>query len=284
MERQLAAARTVLERRSDADSLAAAGLSRTVGGNSVAALSLLSRATALAPERADLAWLELQLCRNVPACDADAKSARLRALDPANGAAWFAAVTRASAANEEAPKLTVLSAMAHAQRVDIYWNTRIVHLTRALADTHKIPLQEALVGLVGVLAAQGVPAYSATSNLCKGDRLSNADVLEDCRGVAMALEQGDTAITQMIGLSIAKRVWPVDSPEWNAAAEARRVSSYRLTLTSKSEFAALSDSHSAARYLELCAQYRREQDVLRAELIDEGQSPDPPPDWVPATQ
>lgn len=87
MERHIEAAETVLEQKSDADSLAVAGLLRSSGRHSVEALSLLSRASAVEPERADLAWLEIQICRNVPVCDPEAKSARLRALDPSNGAA-----------------------------------------------------------------------------------------------------------------------------------------------------------------------------------------------------
>jgi hypothetical protein len=41
------------------------------------------------------------------------------------------------------------------------------------------------------------------------------------RGIAKALQNGDTYITKMIGVAIAKRVWPEDSPEWKAAAEDR---------------------------------------------------------------
>jgi hypothetical protein len=45
--------------------------------------------------------------------------------------------------------------------------------------------------------------------------------------------------------------------------------------------ASLRDPRWTERHLALCAQNRREQDVLLAELIDAGKSPDPPPDWVP---
>jgi hypothetical protein len=36
----------------------------------------------------------------------------------------------------------------------------------------------------------------------------------------------------------------------------------------------------AERYLSLCEQNRREQDVVRAEIIKAGKSPDPPHDWT----
>ena len=117
---------------------------------------------------------------------------------------------RANASNDEAARIAVLSALARTERVDLYWTMLIVHLTRALADPQNVPLPEALVDVMGVLAAQAIPAYSATSNLCKGDRLNSAEVVEDCRGVALAFERGDTNITEMIGVAIAKRVWPMD--------------------------------------------------------------------------
>jgi hypothetical protein len=283
MERHIEAAENVLERTSDPDSLAAAGLLHSADRNSVAALSLLTRATAFAPERADLAWLEIQIFQVVSTCDSEVESARLRTLDPSNGAAWFAALTRAGAAKDDATSIAVLSAMAQTQRVDIYWTTLIFHLTRALADTHKVPLRDALLDVVGVLAAQAIPAYSATSKLCKGDRLDNAELIENCRAVALAFERGDTRITEMIGGAIAQRVWPPDSPEWKAAAEARRISSYRFRMSINSEIGSLSDSHASARILDLCAQNRREQDVWRAEIIADGKNPDPPSDWVPSS-
>jgi hypothetical protein len=281
MQRHIEAAEAVLKQRSAADSLAAAGLLRSSSRHSDEALSLLTRATALAPERADLLWLEIQMCRDVAACDSEVESARLRTLDPSNGAAWFTALTRANSANDETAKVAVLSALAHTQRVDIYWDTLIVHLTRAVAATQKVSLTEALLDVIGVLAAQAIPAYSATSNLCKGDRLNNAKIVEDCRSVALAFQRGDTYITEMMGVAIAKRVWPIDSPEWKAAVEARRVSAYRLEMSSQSELL-LGSARSSARYLELCEQNRREQDVWRAELIEEGKSLDPPADWVPS--
>ena len=79
----------------------------------------------------------------------------------------------------------------------------------------------------------------------------------------------------MIGVSIAKRVWPQDSPEWNSAAEARRVYEYRATFIEKLD---LRGEKRAKEYLTLCAQYRREQDVFVAQMIAAGENPNPPPE------
>ena len=129
--------------------------------------------------------------------------------------------------------------------------------------------------IVGVLAAQAIPAYSGVSNACNRERLQRAQINEVCRGVAGAFERGDTYVTEMIGVAIAKRVWPEDSPEWKAAAEALRVFEYRSKFWPALD---ITDTSHAEEYLTLCAQTRREQDVLLAQLIAAGKNPNPPPE------
>lgn len=79
----------------------------------------------------------------------------------------------------------------------------------------------------------------------------------------------------MLGVAIAKRVWPEQSPEWKAATEARRVFEYRGKLGDKIPVDP-SNEQSAKNYLALCAQNHREQDVYRAQLVAAGEDPDPP--------
>lgn len=77
----------------------------------------------------------------------------------------------------------------------------------------------------------------------------------------------------MIGVAIAKRVWPQDSPEWKAASEARRVYDYRSKLWLKLD---LPDNAHIGEYLALCSKYRREQDLWLAQIIAAGGDPNPP--------
>ena len=283
-QRDLQRAVSVLEKKTDADSLAAAGLMSSFQTGPGVALAMLARATSVAPERADLAWLDIQSCRQAPGCDPESRELRLRTLDPANGAAWLNAVARAGATNDEAAATAALADLARTQRVDTYWTSLVVHLTGALAASGDVPLNDALVDVIGVLAAQSMPAYRSTSELCLGQRLANIERLEDCRRVASAFELGDTYITAMIGAVIAKRVWPVDSAQWRAADESRRVYEYRSQLWTQWEAALLRDPQRVKSFLTLCAHNRREQDVYSAELVDEGKSPDPPPDWKPRSR
>jgi hypothetical protein len=261
-----------LAQMTDADSLAAAGI-LSIGNDRDRSLTLLARATAAAPDRPDLLWLRAMRCTQFPACDPVPIERRLRELDPANGAGWWAEMTRAESAPDSAGTTAALAAISHTERVDIYWTTLIAHLSRAIAQTKRISLEESEVTVIGYLAAQAIPPYKTISISCKGERLQQPGVTEICRGVAKALENGDTYITEMIGVAVAKRVWPENSAEWKAADERRRVYDYRSKLYSKLEQQALTHPE---EYLTLCAQNRRESDLFAAQLIAAGYDPNPP--------
>jgi len=262
-----------LELMTDADSLAAAGI-LSIGNDSDRSLSLLARAITAAPNRPDLLWLQAMRCAQLPPCNPAPIERSLRELDPANGAGWWAAMTRAGATPDSEGTDAALAAISHSERVDIYWTTLIAHLSRVVANTKKMSLEESEVTVIGYLAAQAVPPYKTISASCKGEHLQQPGVTETCRGVAKAMLNGDTYITEMIGVAVAKRVWPEDSPEWKAAAEQRHVYDYRSKLYSKIEQHALTHPD---EYLTLCVQNRREADLFAALLTAAGYDPNPPP-------
>ncbi len=202
---------------------------------------------------------------------------RLRTLDPSNGASWMGALARANASKDLVAVDAALVALSQSERVDIYYTTLLARLSRAAGQSGKISLPEAQILVIGYLSAQAIPAYGPASNACKGDRLQRPDILEVCRGVAKAFERGDTYITEMIGVAIAKRVWPEGSPEWRAAVEARSVYEYRSKLWSQLETNEMYGQPEAERYLALCDKNPREQDVLTAQLVAAGRNPNPPP-------
>lgn len=262
-----------LELMTDADSLAAVGL-MSIGKYTDQSLSFLARATAAAPDRTDLLWLQAMRCSELPSCDPTLIEHRLRELDPMNGAGWWAAMARAGAAHDSAGTYAALAAVGHSERVDVYWTTLIAHLSRAVAKTKKLSLEESEVAVIGYLAAEAIPPYQYATTSCKGERLQQPGVTEICRGVAKALQNGDTYLTEMIGVAMAKRVWPEDSPEWQAAAEQRRVYDYRSKLYEKLATRAITHP---GEYLTLCAQNRRESDLFAAQLTAAGYDPNPPP-------
>jgi hypothetical protein len=230
-----------LAKMTDADSLAAAGLMS--GKNTKQSLDFLGRATGAEPNRADLVWLRALRCAQLPPCDPKPIEHRLRELDPSNGAGWWGEIARAGAAHDSEGIDAALTAISRSKRVDIYWTMLIAHISRAVVKTKQMSLEESEVAVIGY-------------------------------HIARALQNGDNYLTEMIGVAIAKRVWPEDSPEWQAAAEERRIYEYRSKLYPKLEQRALTKPE---EYLTLCAQTRREQDVFAAQLTAAGFEPNPPP-------
>ncbi len=277
VKRDVARGAVALERERDADSLAAAALlsgSFMYGKDPKHALSLIVRATAAAPDRADLAWLQAVICQQAPPCDARPVEIRFRILDPSNGAGWLGELDRAWTAKDTERINEALRGISQTDRVDLYYTTLIARLTSRLVEAGSIALDEATIAITGALAGETVSSYPAASQACKGERLMQDDVRRLCQGVARAFGNGDGVITEMVGVAIAKRVWPEDSPEWKAAVDKRRVYEYQSKLLL--EIDATPDATNIKRYIALCSQHRREQDVFRAELVAAGKNPDPP--------
>jgi hypothetical protein len=157
-----------------------------------------------------------------------------------------------------------------------------------MGEQHLVPLSKQAVALLRELqpttgrgpyvSHRSAASYTAASLACKGDRLLRAEIVESCGGVAASFQRGDNYLTETIGVSIAKRVWPEYSPEWKAAAEARRVIDYRLkfimNLNQRGE-------KPIAEYIALCEKFHREQDVFLAQMIAAGENPNPPANWSP---
>jgi hypothetical protein len=263
----------LLKTQADADSLAAAGL-LSLQKHPDQSLALIARATVAAPERPELLWLHISMCREENGCNPEPLERRLRVLDAQNAAGWLGELARARHSTDDAALVMPLTAISRSQHLDIYWTSLITSLSRATANTRASPPDEATVTVIGLLAAQTIPAYQALSNACKGERLSKPEALEVCRGVAKSLMNGDTYLTEMIGAAIAKRVWPEGSAELKAAAEAPRIYEYQTKVLFQDD--AWIDAH-MGEYLTFCAQNRREQDVYKALLIARGKSPLPPP-------
>jgi hypothetical protein len=266
--KQLGQTRLLLLNSTDPDSLALAALLSS-GDQS---LALIEHATAAAPDRADLVMLQLDICQKVNSCEVVAIEHKLRQRDPLNAAGWAGDLVRASAANDEAARDIALIEMSRKQRFDTYYTALAAQLGNAAASTHKLSREQALTLVIGYLAAQPIPVYETASKACKGERLQRSGVIEACKDLARVFQQGDTYLTEIIGIAIAKRVWPEDSAEWKAATETRRVYDYRSKLWIK----LFGGDEQLDEYLKLAGVYHREQDLWAAQLIAAGVNPSPP--------
>jgi hypothetical protein len=265
----------------DADSLAAAAM-LSIGPtvNPVQRLTLIARAVSKAPDRPDLVWLNVRLCTQVDSCNPEPLEAQLRALDPDNGAAWFDSIGRAGSRNDVVAVRKDLSAIATSRRFDTYWNATIVHITNAILKTHTMDLPTALVATIGMASAMAVPPYQTIVNACKGDPLQDPDVLSTCRQVSTVMRGGDTYLTEMIGIAIAKRAWPEGSPTYVDAISARRVAHYRMDADGKLSLHRFLSSEYAAKRLQLMMEKKTEQEVNLAEILNARWSPNPPSDYT----
>ncbi len=265
----------------DADSLAAAALlsfGPTV--TPVQRLKLMARAVSEAEDRPDLVWLNLRLCGEVEGCDPEPLEVQLRALDPDNGAAWFDSISRAGRRHDVTAVRKGLSAVATSSRFDMYWNATIVHITNAVRKTHTMDLPSALVATIGVASAIAIPAYQTILNACKGDQLQDPGVLDTCRRVSTVMRGGDTYLTEMVGIAIAKRAWPEGSSTYVEALSARRLGHYRLDADAKLSLHRFLFSEYATKRLHLMREKRSEQEVILAEMLDAKLNPYPPSGFI----
>jgi hypothetical protein len=264
----------------DADSLAAAAL-LTVGPTSDPneRMALITRAVSEAPERADLLWLNLRLCSQREGCDTAPLELKLRALDPSNGAAWIDSIGRASKQGDAPALRGALSAIGSSKRFDLYWNATVVHATNAMVRTHELGLSAAFINAAGLSGATVIPIYQPILKACKGDALHDLDWLESCRRVAAVMRNGDTYITEMVGLTLVKQVWPEGSSEYADAVAARRVAHYRMETDGELGVHLMSSSKVAAKRLALMTAKRTEQEVASAVIASVGDSLNPPADY-----
>ena len=279
-ERKLPRALQTLQARSDADSIAAAAeLTDWPTSNAEQRLALLTRAVALSPDRADLVWLQLEACGSVASCDPEPLATRLHVLDEDNGAAWGLLLSRATKAGDSRAVRNCLNAIAGAKRFDIYWNPTIARLSAAVSDQHAMDMPTALTAVIGTEAALAIPAYQDLSMACKAPALQEPGRTEACRKISEVLRRGDTYITEMIGVAIAKRVWPEASVEYASAVEARRLAHYRMHTMGSILPASFRTEAEARQYVTLLATHRSEQEAAIAVITAAGKSPDPPPNW-----
>jgi hypothetical protein len=281
-DEQLQHIASMLASRSDPDSLAAAaGLTRL--RDRAEAEQLAARASAAGPNRPDLLWLHATLCGERPACDRKAIDAKLRTLDPENGITMVTALVEASKNADPAEKTRLLAALAATKRIDVYWNPLVAHLSTAIISTKALGASQSLASIAGVLAATQLPALAPTVALCRGDELHLEGRRAQCQAVARAFQQGDTIIVETVGNRMAGLLWPAGSPEARAADEARRISAYRTSAWGEDTPNLLANDASARRYLADVGRYRREQDLMAAEIVAAGHSSMPPAGWSPAS-
>ena len=278
---QLQSAYAALVQAGDADSLAAAALtSRTLddaAAHPTRGLEFASRAMASAPERADLAFLQMQLCEATTSCDPTAAEAHQRKADPTNGISWLYALRRAGRSHDAAGVRTALAGLAGSQRVDRHWTGLASRMTAAMTAKADLDAPTALSSLIDMEAALPMPLLSVT-DACSEQALQKTQVLLQCRRAAETLQHADTISIAMYGNRLAVRLWPNGSSRSTETAAAARALAYQMDVMRRNSDRL--DSPTALQALaRLYPHYPTEQSVIRALYVALGLQPDPPAHW-----
>lgn len=278
-EERLRRLQAALITRGDPDSLAAAALIGRVlpGVTSPSSLDLATAAFMGAPQRADLAFVLLQLCESELTCDPQPLEVRVRQLDPDNGITWSYAMLRAARDNSIEDRNAARDGLARAKRIDIYWNRIVSHLTAA-ASKAGFDTSAAMLEVIGIEAAM-TAALQPVSRACSEQEIQQPAVLLQCRQIAAAYRQGDTILLEMYGSSLAVRLWPQGSPERLAIATERRALHYQMDLMTRNS-AKVNSPQATQTLASLYARYPSEQTAYRALDLSLGLIPDPPAVWV----
>ncbi|HEX9139974.1 MAG TPA: hypothetical protein VF848_09305 [Steroidobacteraceae bacterium] len=267
----------------DPDSLAAAAMlyrDPLWRRSESAALTLLDRAVQAAPQRADLTWLQLRVCAELDACDAKPVEARLRLLDPTNGAGWMQSLAVARLASDAAAAQAALVAIGQSGQIRFYWTTLVSHLARAMTGSGMYESKEALSRAIAELAntqLQLQPLVQA----CSREAVEVPAVMQNCRAVAGAFLHSDTVLTELFGISLARYLWPPEATENQQAVELLRQVQYQSSMLAGVERRpSWSTKDGQREVLKLCSTLASEQEVMRAEIKAAGLDPQPPPGWT----
>ncbi len=275
----LAGAAAMLEAESDPDALAAAGLFRW-RTDSEHALRLFERASRAQMSPPGITWLHAALCGATSACDPAPLEARFRAQDPGNVLGWFADIHRAYAAGDNRALEAALARAATLPVVNIHFTSNIGRLATAVDRARALTPGEALTSVTGELSGAPVLVQlTAVARACDEKSLQQPARARSCRALAQSMMAGDTVLAEMLGAAIAKRAWPTNSAEWDAAVEARRVHRYRVERLTPLERVLEGDEQAARDVIALFKVLSREQDVLVARLEAHAIDPVPPAGW-----
>jgi len=270
-----ATAARILAQRADAESLAAAAALTFLAhathaeatAQHAAAVELASRASALAPADAPIAWLRLELCAATLGCDIRDPATAMRWIDADNAAAWLPSLVLAERERNGVEVERILNEMALAQRFDFHWSRTVLRLFDALRSMRTalpagyVPsdlarYQEA----TDVADLEVLPPLAPLGAACRG----SAERREPCLKVATLMQRGDTVIAQMAGFGIEKRWIAPESREAHALAERRQLLEWRLAAANRAEESILPwrTSGYARRRIAALRTHAREEDVL----------------------
>ena len=255
----------------------------TQQGDFAAALQLVKSAAEKAPDRKDIVWLYSQLCSQANGCQPESAESHLRKQDPQNAAVWLGPLSRARLRKDVAAENEILEAMSRAERFDIYWNSIVSKMALVasadvaahLGPTTPDVVTTSLNDVIGWLSAVDLPRFAPLSESCSAARTTNPTIAARCAKIANVLMNGDSYIAESVGLGIAERLAPANSPQAAQIAERIKRARYQRDIAGQIIAGQLERDKFSRELIKLMATQRREQDVFLAVIRWGGQPIEP---------
>jgi hypothetical protein len=267
----------------NADQLAASALSlwgTNATGNGSQALLQIQKASQVAPERREIAWLHLRICTEVPGCESEPIEARLRKLDPGNGSAWLGALARAQARRDARAEAQILDMMTKAAHFNVYWTTLVAKLSPILSKTPvgivaaqpvPMPLTNAMNATVGWLSSLAIPSFRSVTTACDEQHVREPETRVRCQQVAQALQRSDTTLAEGLGLGIDQRLAVPSSAASMQVLDRIQTLRHQNQAAGAVVAAQVEKERFSEQMIKLMEQLKREQEVSRAILRWAGQ-------------
>jgi hypothetical protein len=282
-----------LVRKGDVDSLlAAAALTALVDIPAEAersrAVEYARRASSAAPSDPVVQAIWLGICREFIECDRHGAAKDLERAAPDNALSWMLLMEDAAKAHDVAGVDGALERVASSSHLRLYWNPMVTRITDALTADGVRPLnrlsywsrRENFATAVGAAAMIGLPAFLPVKQVCIGaidlERRSRCDLL------LQLMRNGDTLLTQHLGIALTLKSAEPDSEAYRAAIARRRELDWiseQLFENETSTFEQLTQS-STGRRLSLMRRHDGEIEVMEALLRDRDIPVKPPEGWT----
>ncbi|HEY8537640.1 MAG TPA: hypothetical protein VIL28_02165 [Steroidobacteraceae bacterium] len=263
----------------EADGLAAEALAAYhLQRDGARTLNLIAAATNRAPQRADLAYLQLALCRAIEGCQPEPYETIVRKLEPANAVVWMRVLEQAQQQRETSVEAHILEAMGRAETFNVHWNELVAAITGA-----RIALgagaNAALSETVGWLGETIVPSLQPLTHACARTRTAEREWAQRCSKLAQVLANADTYVVEALGLKIAQQV-TAEKLEQDRLAQRALTARYLWRESGTIIESQVERDKFALQLVELMRKLRREQDVQLAVVRWAGSPVVPPRGWT----
>jgi hypothetical protein len=237
-------------------------------------LNLMAAAVKQAPDRADIAYLQVALCRLIEGCQPEPFEARLRKLDAGNAIVWIRALADAQQRPDTVVETQILEAIGRSERLDVYWNSLVSGITLARVSMTG-GIEAALSETIGWLGDTIVPSLQPFTAACSRARTADPVWAERCRRVTQVLMRSDTYVVESVGIVLARQVTqdPIELSTLDTRARGAR---YLWRTSAGLIGSQVERDKFATEHVKLMQRLRREQDVHLAIVRWSGRPITPP--------